>query len=563
MVDNHVLLLPKTNYYQWVKATQVYALAFSVPITPNPIKAGSYDNVTVVIAPDAYPFEGDIIAWLGEHFPAAVVDPLKAKSPEDLVPILKMRVDAALRYGHQPLEDAKHVPEADRQALAKTPAEAVRLELYWPTDYAKVTQEFGVNPEIYSKYGLPGHEGIDIRAPMNSSVYACAAGEVYRAEKDPDAHPYGKHVRIRHAGGYRTVYAHLARITVSEGQRVRPGQMIGKADSTGNSTGSHLHLTLKKDGATARKETHFKGDVIDPTPFMKKPQVDSTSPGEAAAQSYPWTKPCLVGLNLPESGTMEEADFELARTARLEAVKLQENTPAAVITQLREEFPSLFIMARISYDMEPMRVLPGQWVAHVAPHMDRLYQLGLRYYEVHQSPNLSLCGWNYSWHSGGGFGRWWMDVVGQLRDRYDGSWFGFPGLSPGPQVEGQRLDSQTFLEQADEAIQTADWIGVNCFWSDDEEMDDPLKGAFYETMRQRYPDKLLFITEFANVNAITNPYVKGNQYVEYYQRLRHKPGIGAAFSQVMFSPDTMNSLRWRDREGELNRIPEQVGKRAF
>ena len=170
MSENHILLLPKTNYYQWVKATQIFALAFSVPITPNPIKAGSYDNITAVIPPDGYPFEGDIVAWLGEHFPAAVVDPIKVKTPEDLIPILKMRVDSELRFGYQPQEEAKHVPEADRQALDKIPPEDFKLELHWPTDFVKVTQEFGINPEIYSKYGLPGHEGIDIRAPMNSSA---------------------------------------------------------------------------------------------------------------------------------------------------------------------------------------------------------------------------------------------------------------------------------------------------------------------------------------------------------------------------------------------------------
>ena len=53
-----------------------------------------------------------------------------------------------------------------------------KLALVWPTDFRVYTQKFGQRPEFYGKFGLPGHEGVDIRAPNGANVYACAEGVV-------------------------------------------------------------------------------------------------------------------------------------------------------------------------------------------------------------------------------------------------------------------------------------------------------------------------------------------------------------------------------------------------
>lgn len=139
--------------------------------------------------------------------------------------------------------------------------------LSWPTDYKVVTQGFGLHPEWYNKYGLPGHEGVDIQAPMNSNVYACAPGKVSQVIYS-ETHAYGNHIRIQHEKGFQTIYAHLQSIAVTPLQDVKRKELIGQADSTGNSTGSHLHLTLKNLGATARGETVFPNDIINPEPFL-------------------------------------------------------------------------------------------------------------------------------------------------------------------------------------------------------------------------------------------------------------------------------------------------------
>ena len=91
------------------------------------------------------------------------------------------------------------------------------------------------------------HGGIDLAAPTGTPVLAVAPGRVTKVRTW--LHSYGHHVVIRHAGG-RSLAAHLSSIRVRKGQRVRPGQVIGRVGSTGNSTGPHLHFVLTKRGRT-------------------------------------------------------------------------------------------------------------------------------------------------------------------------------------------------------------------------------------------------------------------------------------------------------------------------
>ena len=88
------------------------------------------------------------------------------------------------------------------------------------------------------------HEGVDLDADRGDNIVAAANGVVIKAGK---ASGYGKMVKIMHSGGYTTVYAHLKRVKVKEGQKVKRGQVVGKAGNTGRSSGIHLHFEVLKD----------------------------------------------------------------------------------------------------------------------------------------------------------------------------------------------------------------------------------------------------------------------------------------------------------------------------
>ncbi|MFN2254743.1 MAG: peptidoglycan DD-metalloendopeptidase family protein [Candidatus Promineifilaceae bacterium] len=135
----------------------------------------------------------------------------------------------------------------------------------WPSEYQVVTQWFGANPDIYAQFGLPGHDGIDIRAPQGSKIFSVAPGRVSDVQPVPDGGGWGIHVRVAHLDGYETIYAHLESALVRVGNRVQAGTQIGIAGSTGFSSGAHLHLALKRHGETYR---NWPYNLTDPTPFI-------------------------------------------------------------------------------------------------------------------------------------------------------------------------------------------------------------------------------------------------------------------------------------------------------
>jgi murein DD-endopeptidase MepM/ murein hydrolase activator NlpD len=88
------------------------------------------------------------------------------------------------------------------------------------------------------------HQGVDFAAPEGTPVQAAGDGAVEVAGPNND---YGQYVRLRHNSSLATAYAHLSRIAVQSGQRVRQGQIIGHVGSTGLTTGAHLHYELLVD----------------------------------------------------------------------------------------------------------------------------------------------------------------------------------------------------------------------------------------------------------------------------------------------------------------------------
>lgn len=142
----------------------------------------------------------------------------------------------------------------------------------WPTKIARIIQRFGANPAAYAKFGLPGHEGIDLVAGQGDVVFAVYDGIVsdvrLDAFSDPLMKPYGNQVRIQHANGYESIYAHLSQPVVVLGQVVKSRQLIGLAGNTGYAREAHLHLSLKKHGATLSGDTPYPFDLVDPEPFL-------------------------------------------------------------------------------------------------------------------------------------------------------------------------------------------------------------------------------------------------------------------------------------------------------
>ena len=132
------------------------------------------------------------------------------------------------------------------------------------TDFV-VTQKYGLINRSYSK-GY--HTGIDYAARgADKTVYVVKTGEVVQARfatgnKGADPKGWGNYVIIR-CDAYDVIYAHLAQVSVVKGMKVKAGERVGIQGSTGNSTGPHLHLEVRKVPWTDHND-------INPTAYLQE-----------------------------------------------------------------------------------------------------------------------------------------------------------------------------------------------------------------------------------------------------------------------------------------------------
>lgn len=124
-----------------------------------------------------------------------------------------------------------------------------------PVEKVRITSNYGTRNDPFT--GKPKrHRGIDFAGKIGTELMAVAPGRVVSAGERVG---YGTTVEIDHGLGFSTLYAHLSQITVSRGDWVRPGTVVGLGGSSGRSTGPHLHYEIR-----------YKGAPFDPTKFVKE-----------------------------------------------------------------------------------------------------------------------------------------------------------------------------------------------------------------------------------------------------------------------------------------------------
>ena len=129
------------------------------------------------------------------------------------------------------------------------------LPLGAPVRDVRITSKYGTRKDPFT--GTPKHhKGIDFAGKIGTELMAVAPGRVVSAGERVG---YGTTVEIDHGLGFTTLYAHLSKITVSRGDWVRPGTIVGLGGSSGRSTGPHLHYEIR-----------YKGTPFDPEKFVKE-----------------------------------------------------------------------------------------------------------------------------------------------------------------------------------------------------------------------------------------------------------------------------------------------------
>jgi murein DD-endopeptidase MepM/ murein hydrolase activator NlpD len=124
---------------------------------------------------------------------------------------------------------------------------ARRFLMKTPINGARLSSGFGMRLHPILGYSRM-HRGTDFAAPIGTPILAAGDGTIVRAGPFGS---FGNYIRIRHANGYDTAYAHMSRFVrgMRAGARVRQGQVIGYVGTTGRSTGPHLHYEVLRGGS--------------------------------------------------------------------------------------------------------------------------------------------------------------------------------------------------------------------------------------------------------------------------------------------------------------------------
>ncbi len=266
--------------------------------------------------------------------------------------------------------------------------------------------------------------------------------------------------------------------------------------------------------------------------------LTTTKPVVVITSVVPWGK-CYAGLGMAEARLLSAAELGVIDKSKIEAFKLlttgdpDENKQN--VNALRKIRSDMFVAARLFFSPNKGHPFSAQdFVDFVNNGITACSQAGVEYFEIHNEPNLDQEGLNWNWADGSQFGNWLIQVLGLLRSRFPNARFGYPGLSPQPNVPA-------FLDGSANAIAQCDWIGVHAYWQSPDQPPFPMTGdnagMYWRQFRTHYPDKLLMITEFSNNTEKVTDSDKGKQYAQYYKLLRNEPNLGAAFAFALNWPN--------------------------
>ena len=259
------------------------AEAAQVEINPPAPKLG--DTISVIVTPDNPSNGGNLqVTSNGKTYPVFPIAPNQYRAFIPTTPLQKsgrkvIRVSGDgttrnlavwLKWRRIPtqrinLPHGKEAVKATQLELDRVKAfkALVTPQKFWNgpllrPNGSRVSTIYGVRRYYNGKFANNYyHRGVDYAGGYGSPVIASAAGRVALVGKESQGFKvHGNIVGIDHGQGVTTIYMHLNRINVKEGEIVKPGQLIGGIGSTGASTGPHLHWGL-----------YVNGQAVDPVPW--------------------------------------------------------------------------------------------------------------------------------------------------------------------------------------------------------------------------------------------------------------------------------------------------------
>lgn len=178
----------------------------------------------------------------GNRYKVAVENPTRTTNETEATP------ESIASENEKSLSDKVSLSSADTKKKEQV---ARYLSVCYPLSHIKINSPYGYRKDPFTgkrKF----HNGIDLHA-RSAKVFAMIQGRVIAVGQDKVS---GKYVTLQH-GGFTVSYCHLSQISVSQGQDVLPGDVVGITGNTGRSTGEHLHITIRQ-----------KGEYVNPMIFL-------------------------------------------------------------------------------------------------------------------------------------------------------------------------------------------------------------------------------------------------------------------------------------------------------
>ncbi len=262
----------------------------------------------------------------------------------------------------------------------------------------------------------------------------------------------------------------------------------------------------------------------------------------------------------------QEADYAIVN-GRFESVKVS----SGISVEELNKYTVPFFICRLFESWNGRDVPVEAFVETVSNDIGRLVDAGVEYFEFHNEPNLTheglrARGVKGSWANGAEFAQYFIEGQKLLKQRFPKIKVGFPGLSPGAdqayqfaQDKGFRMNDSDFMEGAISAIQAADFLGVHAYYISMEEVTSEAI-ATVKKYRQRFPDKLILVTEFSNPNPQKKVAAadRGKEAKAFYEQCAQIPGVGAAYYFIVSGSGWDHQALRRDADGRSLGVVEEM-----
>ena len=253
-----------------------------------------------------------------------------------------------------------------------------------------------------------------------------------------------------------------------------------------------------------------------------------------------------IGLHARNDHTFTDLDYRIIREARIETLKTMSHTQTDVYKRLRQENPDLEFIVRLYDDRiskNHQHPSPAEFAAKMIPIMQTLQPYAVKF-EIHNEPNHESGdeGWGASLDDARDFSRWFLEVFRLLKATCPWAQLGFPGLAL---HHGSWRGDLDWLNVCAESVRKADWLGVHCYWQQENSLSFDW-GLWFIEYHNLFPDKMLELTEFGNSTKNVGRDVLARHYATYYDVVqRYGLYLRSAAAFLATSPDpTWTDFCW-------------------